>query len=193
MRETRIDPGIWGRPDMSTALGSRDIGSVYRLLQRHGVSQRRIAAMTGQSQSEISEILKGRRVVAYDVLLRIAEGLGVPRGFMGLAHDDLVPEADPPPRPMMDAASGRWVVRLPVFVDSYSAAIGLCESLTAPPVASPPPAPAVPRPEVAQEIGDSKSGVASSRSSDAAPRRWHVAARSVLRARQPVRSWVRAG
>jgi transcriptional regulator with XRE-family HTH domain len=50
------------------------------------MSQRRIAAMTGQSQSEISEILSGRRVVSYDVLLRIADGLGVPRGLMGLAH-----------------------------------------------------------------------------------------------------------
>ncbi|WP_199853105.1 transcriptional regulator [Plantactinospora sp. BC1] len=41
--------------------------------------------MTGQSQSEISEIIKGRQVMAYDVLLRIAEGLSIPRGYMGLA------------------------------------------------------------------------------------------------------------
>ena len=44
--------------------------------------------MTGQSQSEVSEILKGRQVMAYDVLTRIADGLGVPRGYMGLAYDE---------------------------------------------------------------------------------------------------------
>jgi len=41
----------------------------------------------GQSQSEISEILSGRRVMAYDLLLRIADGLGVGRGLMGMAYD----------------------------------------------------------------------------------------------------------
>jgi tetratricopeptide (TPR) repeat protein len=45
--------------------------------------------MTGQSQSEVSEILKGRQVMAYDVLARIADGLGVPRGYMGLAYDEV--------------------------------------------------------------------------------------------------------
>jgi hypothetical protein len=74
------------RDDMRTALAARNIAGVYRILGRHGVSQRRIAAMTGQSQSEISEILRGRRVVSYDVLVRIADGLGIPRGYMGLAY-----------------------------------------------------------------------------------------------------------
>jgi hypothetical protein len=39
------------------------------------VSQRRIAALTGLSQSEISEIIGGRRVTSYD-LVCIAEGSG---------------------------------------------------------------------------------------------------------------------
>lgn len=73
---------------MRAALAARDISTVYRLLRRVGVSQRQIAAMTGQSQSEVSEILKGRQVMAYDVLARIADGLGIPRGFMGLAYDE---------------------------------------------------------------------------------------------------------
>jgi transcriptional regulator with XRE-family HTH domain len=59
----------------------------FKLLQRVGVSQRRIASLTGQSQSEISEIISGRQVMAYDVLVRIADGLGVPRGHLGLAYD----------------------------------------------------------------------------------------------------------
>jgi transcriptional regulator with XRE-family HTH domain len=75
------------RPDMRQAVVERDIATVFCILNAHGMSQRQIAAMTGQSQSEISEILGGRRVVAYDVLARIADGLGIPRGHMGLAYD----------------------------------------------------------------------------------------------------------
>ena len=41
------------------ALAARDVSAVYRLLTESGVSQRQIADLTGQSQSEVSEILKG--------------------------------------------------------------------------------------------------------------------------------------
>ncbi|MGH3912988.1 MAG: helix-turn-helix domain-containing protein [Pseudonocardiaceae bacterium] len=72
---------------MKRALVGRDVSSIYRLLRRVGISQRQIAALTGQSQSEVSEILKGRQVMAYDVLARISDGVGIPRGYMGLAYD----------------------------------------------------------------------------------------------------------
>src|SRR5262245_24610845 len=92
-----INPEAWLQPDMREALAQRDIVALYRILQRFGVSQRRIAALTQQSQSEISEILHGRRVESYEVLVRIAYGLGVPRGWMGLAFidqaEDVVPVA----------------------------------------------------------------------------------------------------
>lgn len=84
-----IGSQTWEDPEMRAALAAREVSSVYRLLRRTGVSQRQIAAMTGQSQSEVSEILKGRQVMAYDVLARIADGLGVPRGYMGLAYDEV--------------------------------------------------------------------------------------------------------
>jgi transcriptional regulator with XRE-family HTH domain len=71
---------------MHRALAVRDIGTVYRLLREMGISQRQIADLTGQSQSEVSEIINGRQVIAYDVLKRIAEGLGIPHGHMGLAQ-----------------------------------------------------------------------------------------------------------
>ncbi|MEC3974870.1 helix-turn-helix domain-containing protein [Amycolatopsis sp. H20-H5] len=71
---------------MRQALHKRDIAGVFVLLRRHGVSQRRIAALTGQSQSEVSEICHGRQVMAYDLLARVADGLGIPRGLMGLAY-----------------------------------------------------------------------------------------------------------
>jgi transcriptional regulator with XRE-family HTH domain len=82
-----IDPSVWQEPETRAALRVRDVGTVYRQLKRHGVSQRRIAALTGQSQPEVSEIMRGRQVMAYEVLSRIADGLGVPRGLMGLAYD----------------------------------------------------------------------------------------------------------
>ena len=93
--EQEIDPAVWERPQMRQALAARDMAAVYGLLQRIGISQRHIAALTAQSQSEISEILKGRQVMAYEVLGRIADGLGIPRGYMGLAYDDSCPG---PPR-----------------------------------------------------------------------------------------------
>ena len=69
-----IDPGLYWRDDMRPVLAERDIAALYRLLKDEGVTQRQIAELTGQSQSEVSEILKGRRVLAYDLLVRIAEG-----------------------------------------------------------------------------------------------------------------------
>jgi transcriptional regulator with XRE-family HTH domain len=82
-----VTPDVWNGREMRDALANRNISEIYRLLRRVGVSQRQIAASTGQSQSEVSEILKGRQVMAYDVLARIADGLGIPRGYMGLAYD----------------------------------------------------------------------------------------------------------
>src|SRR5262245_5264168 len=83
-----IDPHLWERQQMRVALARHDISEVYRLLGAAGVSQRQIAALTGQNQSEISDINHGRQVQAYDLLARIADGLGIPRGYMGLAYAD---------------------------------------------------------------------------------------------------------
>ena len=83
----QVDPAEWERPEMRAALAERDITRVYRLLQKIGFSQQRIAAMTGQSQPEVSAIIHGRKVMAYDVLSRICNGLGAPRGYMGLSYD----------------------------------------------------------------------------------------------------------
>ncbi|SHG80679.1 helix-turn-helix domain-containing protein [Streptoalloteichus hindustanus] len=83
-----INPAVWDHPTMRVALARHDISEVYRLLGRTGVSQRQIAALTGQSQSEICDIVQGRQVQAYDLLVRIADGLSIPRGYMGLAFTD---------------------------------------------------------------------------------------------------------
>ncbi|MGH3718845.1 MAG: helix-turn-helix domain-containing protein [Pseudonocardiaceae bacterium] len=92
-----IDPTFFDSDEMRAALAARDIGTIYRLLGRLGVSQRRIAQVTGQSQSEVCEILKGRKVRDVWVLERIADGLGVPRAWMGLGYGEegpVVEEAD---------------------------------------------------------------------------------------------------
>jgi len=58
----------------------------HHAITEAGISQHRIARATRQSQSEVSEIIAGRRVTAYDVLERIAEGLRIPREYMGLGY-----------------------------------------------------------------------------------------------------------
>jgi transcriptional regulator with XRE-family HTH domain len=94
-RSSRADPprkrddvldNLLQRPDVRRAVAERDIAALYRHAQDAGVTQRRIAQLTGQSQSEISEILAGRSVTSYPVLVRIAAGFGIPRGYMGLAY-----------------------------------------------------------------------------------------------------------
>jgi transcriptional regulator with XRE-family HTH domain len=80
-----IDPALFERADLRVALAAHDIGAVYRTLRELGISQRRIAVLTGPSQSEVSEIVHGREVHDYRVLVRIAEGLGIPREWMGLS------------------------------------------------------------------------------------------------------------
>lgn len=78
-------PPWYTRPEARELLAERDIGAVYRLLHQGGVSQREIARRTGQSQSEVSEIIHGTRQVRdVTVLERIADGLGVPRPFLRL-------------------------------------------------------------------------------------------------------------
>ena len=83
-----IDPALYDRPDVRRILAERDITGLFRVIKRDaGLTQRTIAELTGMNQSEVSEILDGRRVIAYDVLVRIAQGLGVPRERMGLSYD----------------------------------------------------------------------------------------------------------
>ncbi|MGH3751874.1 MAG: helix-turn-helix domain-containing protein, partial [Pseudonocardiaceae bacterium] len=83
-----LDPALFTTPAMRAALAQRDISQVYRLLNKAGVPQRTIAALAQQSQSEVSEIIKGRRVQAYDVLARICTRFDIPRGAMGLSYDE---------------------------------------------------------------------------------------------------------
>ncbi|GGP43403.1 hypothetical protein [Saccharothrix coeruleofusca] len=84
-------PDVWEQPAVRQALAHRDISSVYRVLVRHGVPPARIAALTGQPEVEVLDVVAGKAVEVYDTLVGIARGLGVPLGYMGLAHDEPVP------------------------------------------------------------------------------------------------------
>ena len=64
-----------------------DIGGLYRLLgQGGGLPQREIARRTGQSQSDVSDIARGRRRVEnLHLLRRIVGGLEIPPERLGLS------------------------------------------------------------------------------------------------------------
>jgi len=81
-----IDPALYQRDDVRAVLAVHDITALYRALKGVGLTQRQIAELTGMQQSEVSEIVAGRKVMAYDVLVRIAEGLRIPRKLMGLSY-----------------------------------------------------------------------------------------------------------
>ncbi|MEO7195793.1 MAG: helix-turn-helix transcriptional regulator [Pseudonocardiaceae bacterium] len=86
-------------PAARDALARRDIAAVFRILRDAGVSQVRIARATGQRESEVSVIVSGRQVQSVAVLERMADGLGVPRGWLGLAFSaGLDPEPEPSAR-----------------------------------------------------------------------------------------------
>lgn len=76
---------LWNEPSMRAALRRQDLATVFHRLARLGYSQRGIAALTGQSQPEISAVLHGRKILTYATLNRVAEGLGIPRGYLGLS------------------------------------------------------------------------------------------------------------
>lgn len=83
---TPIDTALYWREDVRAALARHDFGTVYRVLvDEAGLSQRRIAGLTGQAQSEVSEIMSGRQVTTYAVIERIVTGLGIPAELAGVS------------------------------------------------------------------------------------------------------------
>ncbi len=120
---------------MRRALATHDLTEVYRRLVAAGLNQRQISQLTGQRPSEISEIVNGRAVQSVVVLERIADGLDVPRGWMGLAYTDGTYTEVPPPVP--DAQEVSEDVKRRNFINAVAGAVVwghpiLTELLTAP-------------------------------------------------------------
>ncbi|MGH3722382.1 MAG: helix-turn-helix domain-containing protein [Pseudonocardiaceae bacterium] len=122
-----IDPEFFDSDEMRAALTARDIAAVYRLLGRLGVSQRRIAHLTGQSQSEVCEILKGRRVRDVWVLERIADGLGIPRAWLGLSYGEQAPDPPSAGQEVTEAMKRRVLVTATMAAGLGQALVGLPE------------------------------------------------------------------
>ncbi len=55
------------------------------LTDEAGLSQRQVATRTGQSQSEVADIIAGRKVESHSLLRRIVQGLDIPPELMGLS------------------------------------------------------------------------------------------------------------
>jgi hypothetical protein len=87
----QIDPPEWtsgvfeGRP-LVEALRRRDMTTVFRYLRTRGWSHAAIAAATGLSENRVRAVLRGSKVMSYDVLARIDEGLRIERGLLGMAY-----------------------------------------------------------------------------------------------------------
>jgi len=79
------DPEKFERPDFRAALEGRDYTQLFRLLQKIGYSQQRIAALCGMSQPEVSAVVHGRKIMAYTVMRRILRGLNINPTYAGLA------------------------------------------------------------------------------------------------------------
>ena len=86
-----LGPEFLDDDEVRAALATRDIAALYRLLKRLGMSQRQIAGLTDQTQSEVCEILSGRQVLNVQLLERITDGLGIPRERMGLSYGEKRP------------------------------------------------------------------------------------------------------
>lgn len=70
------------------------MGVIFRFLKARGWSVSAITAATAVSENRVRAIQAGRQMVtSYDVLERIATGLNIERGLMGLAY---MPNPDAP-------------------------------------------------------------------------------------------------
>ena len=90
-----IDPRWWdtaafaGRP-IRDVHARRDAGTLFQFLRRCGVSRARISALTGLTETRVRQIAQGRQqVTSYEVLERLACGLSIPRGYLGLGYADM--------------------------------------------------------------------------------------------------------
>ncbi|GLI03894.1 helix-turn-helix domain-containing protein [Phytohabitans aurantiacus] len=75
-----------GRP-VYQFLAARDIGAIFRFLKTRGWSRAAIAAATGLTETRVRAIARGsQQITSYQVLERIAAGLKIERGMLGLAY-----------------------------------------------------------------------------------------------------------
>jgi transcriptional regulator with XRE-family HTH domain len=95
---------VFAQQDVLDACARRDLGRVIMILGAHGLTQGRIAELTGISQGRLSEwARRKRKPSASSTFEAFADGLGVPpaaRQALGLASDGTAePGLSQPPPP----------------------------------------------------------------------------------------------
>ncbi|MBR7827804.1 AAA family ATPase [Actinospica sp. MGRD01-02] len=123
-----VDPAWWDHEQvngvgMRQILADRDIGTVFKFLHNRGWSWAAIAQATDIGEQRIREIANGRRRIEnYDVYVRIASGLQIPRDYLGVGLRPLTQPASaafaPAVVPQTQAAE---------FTASLRGAFGLAE------------------------------------------------------------------
>src|SRR4051794_1899499 len=89
---TQVDHGWWtsgafeSRP-MLEILHARDVGALFRFLSSRGWSRAAISGACGLSENRVRALINGQQLVtSFEVLERVADGLGIDRGLVGLAY-----------------------------------------------------------------------------------------------------------
>lgn len=82
-----LAPDVLDRADVRAALTEHDFAAVFTLIKKWGgLSQNRIASACQLTPGKVSTIISGaQRVTSFDVVCRIADGLRIPGGLLGLA------------------------------------------------------------------------------------------------------------
>lgn len=74
---TKLDPR-YDQPAETTCCSMEEVGRVIRLRRKElGYTQTEIAEFAGVSQRLISEIERGKPTVAFETVMRVANGLGI--------------------------------------------------------------------------------------------------------------------
>ncbi|WP_327074326.1 hypothetical protein OG196_30575 [Kitasatospora purpeofusca] len=79
---------LLAREDLRLALAEHDFAAAFGLIKKYGgLSQNRIAAACRLTPGKVSVIMSdgSKRITSYEVIARIADGLGIPGSLLGLA------------------------------------------------------------------------------------------------------------
>ncbi|WP_217169992.1 helix-turn-helix domain-containing protein [Streptomyces sp. AC512_CC834] len=120
-----LAPEVFERDDVKRALEEHDFAAAFSLFKKWGgLSQNRIAAACQLTPGKVSTIIGGQQqVTSFDVICRIADGLGIPGRLVGLAdrpwerHPNLPDPPTPPSAPPSNDAPWRPAVTVHLAAD----------------------------------------------------------------------------